>query len=81
MQEIIITTVVIGVIGLIIGIALVAAGKKFYVAVDEKPLQSESVSREITAVPAVMQAATQWQQLSQQGKHRSMPVRSALQMQ
>lgn len=29
MQEIIITTVVIGVIGLIIGIALVAAGKKF----------------------------------------------------
>ena len=38
MQEIIITTVVIGVIGLIIGIALVAAGKKFYVAVDEKAI-------------------------------------------
>ena len=38
MQEIIITTVVIGVIGLVIGIALVAAGKKFYVAVDEKAI-------------------------------------------
>ena len=36
MQEIIITNVVIGVIGIVIGIALVAAGKKFYVAVDEK---------------------------------------------
>ena len=38
MQEIIITTVVIGVIGLIIGIALVAAGKKFSVAVEEKAI-------------------------------------------
>ena len=36
MQEIIVATLVIGVIGLVIGIALVAAGKKFYVAVDER---------------------------------------------
>ena len=31
-------TLVIGVIGLVIGIALVAAGKKFYVAVDKKAI-------------------------------------------
>lgn len=39
MQEIIVATLVIGVIGLVIGIALVAAGKKFYVAVDERVTQ------------------------------------------
>lgn len=39
MQEIIVATLVIGVIGLVIGLALVAAGKKFYVAVDERVTQ------------------------------------------
>ncbi len=80
MQEIIITTVVIGVIGLVIGIALVAAGKKFYVAVDEKAIAVRECLREITVVPAVMQAAMQWQQPLQQEKRRSMPARSAPQM-
>lgn len=36
MSGIIIATLVVGVIGLLIGIALVAAGKKFYVEVDER---------------------------------------------
>lgn len=36
MQEIVIATLVVGVIGLVIGIALVATGKKFYVEVDER---------------------------------------------
>lgn len=36
MQGIIIATLVVGVIGLLIGIALVFAGKKFYVEVDER---------------------------------------------
>lgn len=36
MQGIIIGTLVVGVIGLLIGIALVAAGKKFYVETDER---------------------------------------------
>ncbi len=39
MQGIIIATLVVGVIGLIIGIALVAAGRKFYVEVDERETQ------------------------------------------
>lgn len=36
MQGIIIATLIVGVIGLLIGVALVAAGKKFYVEVDER---------------------------------------------
>ena len=36
MQEIIIATFVVGVVGLLIGAALVAAGKKFYVEADER---------------------------------------------
>lgn len=36
MQGIVIATLVVGVIGLLIGIALVATGKKFYVEVDER---------------------------------------------
>ncbi|MCF0133993.1 MAG: RnfABCDGE type electron transport complex subunit B [Blautia sp.] len=36
MQGIIIATLVVGVIGLLIGVALVATGKKFYVEVDER---------------------------------------------
>lgn len=36
MQEIVVATLVVGVIGLLIGIALVAAGKKFKVEVDER---------------------------------------------
>ncbi|MDO5336613.1 MAG: RnfABCDGE type electron transport complex subunit B [Eubacteriales bacterium] len=36
MQGIIIATIVVGVIGLLIGIALVATGKKFYVETDER---------------------------------------------
>lgn len=36
MQGIVIATLVVGVIGLLIGIALVAAGKKFYVEIDER---------------------------------------------
>lgn len=36
MQGIIIATLVVGAVGLLIGIALVAAGKKFYVEVDER---------------------------------------------
>jgi len=35
-MDIVTATLVVGVIGLLIGIALVAAGKKFYVAVDER---------------------------------------------
>ena len=36
MQGIVIATLIVGVIGLLIGAALVAAGKKFYVEVDER---------------------------------------------
>lgn len=36
MQGIVIATIVVGVVGLLIGIALVATGKKFYVEVDER---------------------------------------------
>ena len=36
MQEIIVATLVVGIIGLLIGVALVATGKKFYVEVDER---------------------------------------------
>jgi Na+-translocating ferredoxin:NAD+ oxidoreductase RNF subunit RnfB len=39
MQGIIIATLVVGIIGLLIGIALVATGKKFYVEVDERETQ------------------------------------------
>ena len=35
-MEILIATLVVGIVGLIIGIALVFAGKKFYVEVDER---------------------------------------------
>ncbi len=38
MQAIITATLVVGIIGLVIGIALVAAGKKFHVEVDEKEI-------------------------------------------
>lgn len=58
MQEIIVATLVIGVIGLVIGIALVAAGKKFYVAVDERVTQVRECLPEITVVPAGMQDVT-----------------------
>ena len=36
MNGIVIATLIVGVIGLLIGAALVAAGKKFYVKVDER---------------------------------------------
>ena len=36
MAGIVIATLIVGVIGLLIGAALVAAGKKFYVEVDER---------------------------------------------
>lgn len=39
MQGIIIATLVVGVIGLLIGVALVATGKKFYVEVDEREIE------------------------------------------
>lgn len=39
MQGIIIATLVVGLVGLVIGVALVAAGKKFYVEVDEREEQ------------------------------------------
>jgi Na+-translocating ferredoxin:NAD+ oxidoreductase RNF subunit RnfB len=39
MQGIIIATLVVGIIGLLIGVALVATGKKFYVEVDERETQ------------------------------------------
>lgn len=67
---ILIAAALVGGTGLVIGLLLGVAGKKFAVEVNEKRSPSENSFRAITAVAVDIRDVTDWQLQSQPEKHR-----------
>ena len=67
---ILIAAALVGGTGLVIGLLLGVAGKKFAVEVNEKEIAVRNSFRAITAVAVDIRDATDWQLQSQPEKHR-----------
>lgn len=70
MSGIIIATVVLAVIGVVVGVALVSVGRKFHVDTDPRVTEVRDCLRVTTAARAAMPAATRWRRRSPQARHR-----------
>lgn len=71
---IILATAVIGITGLLIGLLLGIAGKKFAVEVDEKEIEVRALLPEIIVGDVVMRAVMPWHKRLQMVKHLPMDV-------